>query len=86
MTNNFEKNEFKFIISGERDLDEKNENCFPNNKAIIHTMLNKRTWTIFKSEFKVNLDDLDGVDGMDVFDEKDFKLEYGILYLKFNIE
>ena len=49
-------------------------------------MLNKRTWTIFKLEFKVNLDDLNGVDGMDVFDENDNKMEYGILYLKFNIQ
>lgn len=83
VTNNFENNEFKFIISGERDLD---ENCNSNNKNIIHMMLNKRTWTIFRLEFKVNLDDLNGVDGMDVFDENDYKIEYGILYLKFNIE
>ena len=54
----------------------------------IVDLINKRFWKNFKIEFKIRIKDFE-IDGLEQIDKNDDKLifmEYGILYINFNVE
>ena len=80
-----ENEEFLFKIEGEKQL-ENNKNS--NDIIEIHELINKRNWKNFKIEFKIRMKDyeIDGLEEIDKNDSQALYMEYGILFLKFNVE
>ena len=54
----------------------------------IPDLINKRFWKNFKIEFKIRIKDfeINGLEQIDKNDDKSVFMEYGILYINFNIE
>ena len=80
---NVDEEEFLIKIQGEKKID-KNE----NNDNEIHEIINKRNWKTFKVEFKISIKDfeIDGLEDFDKNDQKALEMEYGILYINFNVQ
>ena len=79
-----ENEEFLFIITGEK----KKVNDEEADAIEIADLINKRLWKNFKIEFKIRIKDFE-IDGLEQIDKNDDKLifmEYGILYINFNVE
>jgi hypothetical protein len=54
----------------------------------IADLINKRFWKNFKIEFKIRIKDFE-IDGLEQIDKKDSNsvfMDYGILYINFNVE
>ena len=54
----------------------------------IADLINKRFWKNFKIEFKIRIKDfeINGLEQIDKNDGKSVSMEYGILYINFNVE
>ena len=79
-----ENEEFLFIITGQKKIVNDEE----TDAIEIADLINKRFWKNFKIEFKIRIKDFD-IDGLEQIDKNDSKsifMEYGILYINFNVE
>ena len=54
----------------------------------IDDLIDNIFWKYFKVEFKIRIKDfeIDGLEQIDVNDDKLIFMEYGILYINFNVE
>ena len=79
-----ENEEFLFIITGQKKIMNNEET---DDAIEIADLINKRFWKNFKIEFKIRIKDfeIDGLEQIDINDECVF-MEYGILYINFNVE
>ena len=76
--------EFLFIITGQKKIVNDEE----SDDISIVDLINKRFWKNFKIEFKIKIKDfeIDGLEKIDKNDDKSVFMEYGILYINFNVE
>ena len=79
-----ENEEFLFIITGQKKIVNNEE----TDDIEIADLINKRFWKHFKIEFKIRIKDfeIDGLEQIDKNDDKSIFMEYGILYINFNVE
>jgi len=79
-----ENEEFLFIITGQKKI----ENDEENDDIEIADLINNRFWKYFKVEFNIRLKDfeIDDIEPIDKNDDKSIFMEYGILYINFNVE
>ena len=79
-----ENEEFLFIITGQKKIVNDEE----SDDIVIADLINKRFWKNFKIEFKIRIKDfeIDGLEQIDKNDNKSVFMEYGILYINFNVE
>ena len=78
-----ENEEFLFIITGQKKIVNNEE----TDAIEIADLINKRFWKNFKIEFKIRIKDfeIDGLEQIDKNDGKSVSMEYGILYINFNV-
>jgi len=76
--------EFLFIITGQKKILNDEE----DDAIELADLTNKRFWKNFKIEFKIRIKDLeiDGLEPIDKNDSNSIFMEYGILYIIFNVE
>ena len=72
------------MITGQKKIVNDDE----NDDIEIADLINNRFWKYFKVEFNIRLKDfeIDDIEPIDKNDDKSIFMEYGILYINFNVE